>query len=133
MPSDTSQYPWPQPYRAPWALTLKEGRSEVRVTKARFLRLLAMLERLAERGQDGLRVQGYRGLAPSRLERGATVGASEFVDDREHVRWPEAYAAHYVGKYNVRPSIEFIEYVLHRTRNLPHGRVARVYRRSSPA
>ncbi len=91
---------------------------------------MRLLEDLARHNLAGLRTIGYRGMAPSRLDR-SNVGAAEFLDETHGVVWPEGWADHYVGKYNVRPSLEFIQYVLDRTRNLPHGRIIRVHKRTS--
>jgi hypothetical protein len=76
-----------------------------------FLRKIREIEaRLTAAGPPGY--VRYRGLAPSRVEAGATVGNGEFEDRVNGVCWPEGYAAHYVDKHRVLPSEEFYEYVM---------------------
>jgi hypothetical protein len=73
------------------------------------------------------------GFSPSRID-GSSVGSGEFCDmccDRQaylgtgvgagengkgRVQWPEGYAAHYIGKYNVVPTRRFFDYVIWRSK-----------------
>jgi hypothetical protein len=50
----------------------------------------------------------YRGFATSRIDH-TSVGSSEYSLDGWH--WPESLAEHYVRKYKVKPSNEFLEFL----------------------
>jgi len=53
----------------------------------------------------------YRGMARSRID-GTDVGSGEFVDEDKGMCWPEGYADHYIGKYNVMPTSLFYNYII---------------------
>lgn len=50
----------------------------------------------------------YRGFSTSRIDK-TSVGSSEYSQSDWH--WPEALAPHYVLKYKVKPSDEFLEFI----------------------
>ena len=51
---------------------------------------------------------GYRGFSQSRID-GSIVGSEEF--QTAEWLWPNGFADHYVKKYRVKPSDEFLKYI----------------------
>jgi hypothetical protein len=63
--------------------------------------LILEKEKLAKKEQ-------YKGYAESRID-GSQLGDSEFkLDDWT---WPDSFANHYVKRYGVRPSTEFLKFI----------------------
>lgn len=54
------------------------------------------------------RATRYRGWSTSRID-GTHVGCTEY--ESGGWRWPEAFAPHYVLKYKVKPSDEFLKFL----------------------
>jgi len=59
--------------------------------------------------------QQFFGIAHSRLEEGFAPGDGEFTyygqADSKPIRWTDAFRGYYVGKFNVKPSREFYQFV----------------------
>ena len=51
----------------------------------------------------------YRGMSPSRIKDGEYVGNGTYETEEWH--WPQGFAEHYVLKYRVRPTEEFLEFI----------------------
>lgn len=89
--------------------------------KAKFLNLVAAIEATCRPDDDHLGEDNNgcyflqcRGFAPSRLENGVNVGSAEF-GFRNGLKWPQGYAQHYIGKWNVMPTERFFGFVLAQT------------------
>lgn len=50
----------------------------------------------------------FRGMSLSRID-GSWVGSSEYRNDDWW--WPNGFSSHYVKKYRVKPSDEFLDYI----------------------
>ena len=105
------RYPWPQKGETKWP-----GQDD-------FLQKLDVIEKSAaghscgkpRQVAAGLREICYLGIAHSRFEPNEPVSSCTFEysspDGTLLVRWPKGYAAHYIGKYNVKPSDDFVRFV----------------------
>lgn len=90
-----SQNNYPE-YPFPEANTLAEDQAR------EVYALIKAKEQLAEK-------VGYRGSSRSRFEPETYVGSEEFETTEFH--WPAGFAEHYVLKYRVRPSEEFLQFI----------------------
>ena len=63
---------------------------------------------LIKQKEKTARVISFRGVSTSRLD-GSYVGSQEYHTD-EWI-WPQGFAEHYVKKYRVKPSIDFLKYI----------------------
>lgn len=90
--------------------------------KTKFLQALDQIEKSMpyRSGYDDewgdFYVRGYRGMSTSRID-GSALGAAEFSDETQNIKWPDVYAQHYIGKYNVMPTKRFFDYVVYRSNN----------------
>jgi hypothetical protein len=105
-------YPWPVPHSHPF-----KGET-VFLDKLRAMQTLAD-RRARSRPDSGLTVSGSRGFAPSRLESSVKLGNETYVDIDANIEWTDALLNYYIGRYHVRPTREFYDYVL--TYPLPAG------------
>lgn len=87
-------------------------------SKGTFLKLVTAVE-------DAATALGHRhyfnGFAPSRIEPEGQVGTDEFWlvggpvaggGTRTTMLWPQGYAEHYIGKYNVMPTQNFFDQIV---------------------
>jgi hypothetical protein len=100
-------YPWPVAHARPFP------------QQARFLKKLRKMEVEATANYDAnpdvspLSLSVYRGQALSRFDPSKAVGASAYEDSVENIEWTSALSSYYYPLYNVRPSKEFVDYVMH--------------------
>lgn len=105
-------YPKPKPNKKPFP-----GQKE-------WLQKLKAIELVASdpKNRHGLVELSTRGLAPSRLEDDVLLGNKEFSDIAEGNCWTEDFGDYYVGKFNVRPSKKFGNYVNAKFEKIAAGR-----------
>lgn len=63
---------------------------------------------LIKKKQRGASRKQYRGFSTSRVDK-SVVGSAEF--SRNGWVWPDGFGEHYVRKYRVKPSSEFLDFI----------------------
>jgi hypothetical protein len=63
---------------------------------------------LIKKKESRLVPKGYMGWSDSRID-GSRVGTEEFETDGW--RWPKGFAEHYVKKYRVKPTSDFLKFI----------------------